>query len=62
MTSLVALDASCHMAEEVSRPTRIIPRILYTTIVVQFIVGLIWILAIGFSITNIDAIIDAPSG
>lgn len=62
MTALVALDASCHMAEEIPRPTHMIPRILYLTILVQFLVGTVWILVIGFSITDIDAIINAPSG
>jgi choline transport protein len=62
MTALVALDASCHMAEEIKSPTTMIPRILYITIGVQFLVGIVWILAIGFSIQDSEAIIDGPSG
>ncbi|EXJ78179.1 hypothetical protein A1O3_09340 [Capronia epimyces CBS 606.96] len=62
MTALVALDASCHMAEEIKQPTRMIPKILYITIALQFLVGVVWILAIGFSIQDSDAIINSPSG
>lgn len=62
MTALVALDASCHMAEEIQRPKVIIPRILYISIGVQFLVGVVWILAIGFAVSDVSAIIDGPSG
>lgn len=54
----VSLDASCHLAEEVTRPAITIPRVLYFTTFLQIIVGIMWILAIGFSITDEDAIIN----
>ncbi|KAI9729402.1 MAG: hypothetical protein M1834_006926 [Cirrosporium novae-zelandiae] len=62
MAAWMCLDGACHLAEEVPNPTRNIPKILYLSIGVQFLVGVVWILAIGFSIENIDVVINSPTG
>lgn len=62
MTALVCLDAACHMAEELPHPAVQIPRVLYITMGTQFVVGIVYILTIGFSITDIDVIIKTPTG
>ena len=62
ITALQGLDASCHMAEEMPQPKKLIPRILYITIGTQFLVGVVWILTVSFSIIDIDDIIDTATG
>lgn len=62
MTTLMALDGPTHLAEELPSPKRIIPRILVITITSQAILGVIWILVLGFSISNLQSIIATPTG
>lgn len=58
----VCLDAACHLAEEVATPTKEVPRILWATWISQSLVGMVWILVIGFSIQDIEPIISTPTG
>lgn len=62
MVAFICLDAACHMAEELPHPAVQIPRVLYITMATQFTVGVIYILTIGFSITDINVIIKTPTG
>lgn len=62
MVAFICLDAACHLAEELHHPAVQIPRVLYLTMGVQFVVGIIYILTIGYSITDIDTIINTPTG
>lgn len=62
MAAFICLDAACHMAEEIPAPAVQIPRVLYITMGTQFVVGVIYILTVGFSITDIDVIINTPTG
>ncbi len=56
----VSLDASCHLAE-VTRPAITITKVLYFTTFLQILIGIMWFLAIGFLITDEDAIIDTAT-
>ena len=58
----VSLDAGCHLAEEMPHPSRTLPKILYFTTFFQILVGVVWILVIGFSITDPDRIVNTPTG
>lgn len=58
----VCLDAACHLAEEVESPTKEVPKILWATWISQSLVGIVWILVIGFSIKEIEPIITTPTG
>lgn len=58
----VSLDAVCHLAEEVPQPTRIIPKTLYIIVATQLTVGVVWILTVGFSVTDINAVISSATG
>ncbi|KAM6522917.1 hypothetical protein FALCPG4_012530 [Fusarium falciforme] len=62
MVAFICLDAACHMAEELPHPAVQIPRVLYITMATQFTVGVVYILTIGFSITDINVIIKTPTG
>lgn len=62
MAAWVCLDAPCHMAEEILHPTKEIPKILYVLLISQFLVGFLYILVIGFSVTDIATIISTPTG
>ncbi|BCS21880.1 uncharacterized protein APUU_30105A [Aspergillus puulaauensis] len=62
LISFVALDAACHLAEEVNSPTKEVPKILWITWASQSIVGIIWITVIGFSIKELDPLINTPTG
>lgn len=60
--TLMGLDAPAHLAEELPEPKRIIPRIMVIVIFSQAILGLVWILVLGFSITDLPAILATKTG
>lgn len=62
MVAFVCLDAACHLAEEVPQPAVMIPRILYITMGTQFLVGVFYILVIGFAIKDMKVIINTSTG
>ncbi|KAG5743892.1 hypothetical protein H9Q72_012139 [Fusarium xylarioides] len=61
-STLMGLDSPAYLAEEIPQPKRFLPRIMIIVILSQFAIGLIWILILGFSITDIDAIIATSTG
>ncbi|KAJ5398806.1 Amino acid/polyamine transporter I [Penicillium sp. CMV-2018d] len=62
MTTLMALDGPTHLAEELPSPKRIMPRILIITIVSQAVLGVAWIIVLGFSIGDLQSIIHTSTG
>lgn len=62
MATWMALDGPIHLAEEMQHPLKMVPKVLYMTYGIQFLVGLVWILVVGFCITDLDAIVSSPTG
>lgn len=62
MTTLMALDGPTHLAEELPSPKIIMPRILIITIVSQAVLGVAWIIVLGFSIGDLQSIIHTSTG
>lgn len=62
MVTWMALDGPVHIAEEMEQPLKVMPKVLYITFATQAIVGLVWILVCGFCITDMEAIINSPTG
>lgn len=60
--TLMGLDGPAHLAEELPRPKVLLPRIMVTVLLSQFIVGLVWIIVLGFSITDISFITNSATG
>lgn len=60
--TLMAVDGPTHLAEEIPQPKQSLPRILLIVILSQFVVGVTWILVLGFSITDLDAITSTTTG
>ena len=60
--TLMAIDAPTHLAEEIPRPKNELPRIMLIVILSQTAVGIIWIIVLGFSITDLDAINNSATG
>lgn len=58
----MGLDGPAHLAEEIPEPKKSLPRVMLIVILSQFVVGVIWIIVLGFSITNLEAIIKSPTG
>lgn len=61
-STLMGLDGPAHLAEEIPNPKQSLPRILLIVIASQFVVGVVWILALGFSISDLDAITSTTTG
>ncbi|KAH6896037.1 amino acid/polyamine transporter I [Thelonectria olida] len=61
-STLMGLDSPTHLGEELPQPKRILPRILIVVIVSQFVIGIIWILVLGFSIRDLSAIVATSTG
>ncbi|KAE8343714.1 hypothetical protein BDV24DRAFT_149334 [Aspergillus arachidicola] len=60
--TLMGLDGPAHLAEELPRPKILLPRIMIIVVVSQFFVGLVWIIVLGFSITDVSAITSSATG
>jgi choline transport protein len=58
----MGLDCPTHLGEEVEKPKKVIPYILVIVVISQAVVGIIWILALGFSMTNLDAVLATTTG
>ncbi|KAJ3549181.1 hypothetical protein NM208_g74 [Fusarium decemcellulare] len=61
-TTLMGLDGPAHLAEELPQPKRHLPRIMLIVILSQAVVGIIWIIALGISITDLDSILATKTG
>lgn len=61
-STLMGLDAPTHLAEELPEPKKLLPRAMLIVILSQLVVGIIWILALGFSITDLPTIINTSTG
>ena len=53
---LMAIDGPTHLAEEIPRPKVALPRIMLIVVLSQSVVGIVWVIVLGFSITDLDAI------
>ncbi|KAK9371393.1 choline transport protein [Lipomyces kononenkoae] len=60
--TLMGLDGPAHLAEELPQPKRSLPRIMLIVILSQFTVGVTWIIVLGFSITDMNAITSTATG
>ncbi|CRG89732.1 Choline transport protein [Talaromyces islandicus] len=60
--TIMGLDGPAHLAEEIPEPKKSLPRVMLIVILSQFVVGVIWIIVLGFSITNLEAIINTSTG
>jgi choline transport protein len=58
--AFVATDAAIHIAEEMKRPSSQLPLILNSTIVIGFLTTLPLILAMMFTIRDLDAVLASP--
>ena len=61
-STLMGLDGPAHLAEEIPHPKRFLPRIMIIVILSQFAIGLVWILVLGFSVNDLDAIVATSTG
>ncbi|KAH7009659.1 amino acid/polyamine transporter I [Ilyonectria destructans] len=61
-STLMGLDGPAHLGEELPNPKRLLPRIMVIVILTQSIIGVIWILVLGFSITDLSAIVATSTG
>ncbi|RAL05475.1 uncharacterized protein BO80DRAFT_398059 [Aspergillus ibericus CBS 121593] len=61
-STLMGLDGPAHLAEELSHPKKSLPRIMLIVILSQFVVGVVWIIVLGFSITDFAAITSTATG
>lgn len=59
---LMAIDGPTHLAEEIPRPKVALPRIMLIVVLSQAVVGIVWVIVLGFSITDLDAITNTSTG
>ncbi|KAJ1563062.1 hypothetical protein HK405_003073 [Cladochytrium tenue] len=55
------LDAPTHIAEEVPHPRRTVPLVMWTTVLVGFVTGFAFLLVVGFSMGDIETILNGPT-
>ncbi|CAN6674933.1 choline transport protein [Trichomonascus vanleenenianus] len=60
--SFSCLDCATHMAEEVAEPERIIPISIMGTVAIGFATSFCYVIAMFFSIRNLDAILQSTTG
>lgn len=61
-STLMGLDGPAHLAEEIPQPKRHLPRVMLIVILSQAVIGVVWILVLGFSITDMDAVVQTKTG
>ncbi|KAK3618903.1 hypothetical protein LTR22_026194 [Elasticomyces elasticus] len=61
-STLMGLDGPAHLAVELPQPKRILPRVMLIVITSQFFVGVVWIIVLGSSITDLHSIVETPTG
>ncbi|PLB50744.1 amino acid transporter [Aspergillus steynii IBT 23096] len=62
MATLMAVDGPTHLAEELAQPKRVMPRMLIITVSSQCVVGIVWILVLGFSLVDLQSALDTATG
>ncbi|KAH6712496.1 amino acid/polyamine transporter I [Leptodontidium sp. MPI-SDFR-AT-0119] len=60
--TLMGLDGPAHLAEEIDRPKKSLPRVLLIVVLSQFVIGVVWIIVVGFSITDLGPIMSTSTG
>jgi amino acid transporter len=55
-------DAPAHMSEEMTNATRDAPRAMVLSVIIGFFTGLVYILVVLFSIVDIQAVSESPTG
>ncbi|KAL1617775.1 hypothetical protein SLS56_010839 [Neofusicoccum ribis] len=60
--SLAGFDAAAHMAEEVRDASKVVPRAMITTIILNGLMGLIMIITFCFCITDLETLLSLPLG
>lgn len=58
----MGLDGPAHLAEEIPQPKRHLPRVMLIVIISQAVIGVVWILVLGFSITDMDLVVQTKTG
>ncbi|KAL2669778.1 hypothetical protein Neosp_015223 [[Neocosmospora] mangrovei] len=61
-STLMGLDGPAHLAEEIPQPKRHLPRVMLIVIISQAVIGVVWILVLGFSITDMDLVVQTKTG
>ena len=59
---LTAFDSAVHLTEEIPRPRRNIPRVIWLSVLMGSITGFIFMVVCLFSIQNLDNVIDPSTG
>lgn len=58
----MGLDGPAHLAEEIPQPKRHLPRVMLIVIISQAVIGVVWILVLGFSITDMELVVQTKTG
>ncbi|KAE8151702.1 amino acid transporter [Aspergillus avenaceus] len=56
------LDSATHLAEEVHKPERSIPIAILCTVLLGFVTSWFYCISMFFSVTNLDEILESPTG
>ena len=59
---LTAFDSAVHMTEEIPRPRKNVPRVMWMSVAVGASSGFIFLVACMFTIQSLDDLLDPPSG
>lgn len=60
--SFSCLDCATHMAFEVEKPERVIPIAIMGTVAIGFVTSLCYVIAMFFSIKDLDAVLSSTTG
>ncbi|KAL9089034.1 MAG: hypothetical protein Q9159_002752 [Coniocarpon cinnabarinum] len=62
MTNFIGVDGATHLAEEIPNASKVIPRAMMVTVLLNGITGLAMLLALFFCATDLNAAINSPIG
>ncbi|KAI9843986.1 MAG: hypothetical protein M1838_002392 [Thelocarpon superellum] len=58
----ICYDGACHMSEEVENASVVVPRTLLTSILINGAMGFGFLLALLYSIGDVDSVLNSPTG
>lgn len=61
LTTLVGFDSAANLAEEAKDPFRTVPRAIVGSVIAASVAGLVFLIVLTVSITDVDAVTDDPS-
>lgn len=60
--TLIGADSACHLSEELKNAAWILPRAMFVTAIINYIMGFVITVTLNFTLGNLDEVLVSPTG